>query len=126
LLARNLQDWRNPVSGQMTDLSIGADWVAENVPADAVLMVNEPVPAYVQMRRQTVGYPRALENIESYIVDQGIDYIIVSPKLQSPRSSDLDEDVATQLLPILNGDFNKFTVVYHNPKYNVTIYKFEN
>ncbi len=126
LLARNLQDWRNPISGQMTDLSAGADWVAENVPADAVLMVNEPVPAYVQMRRQTVGYPRALENIESYIVDQGIDYIIVSPKLQSPRSLGLDEDVATQLLPILNGDFNKFTVVYHNSKHNVTIYRFEN
>jgi len=89
-------------------------------------MVNEPVPAYVQMRRQTVGYPRALENIENYIVDQGIDYIIVSPKLQSPRSLKLDEDVVTQLLPILNGDLNKFTVVYHDSKLNITIYKFEN
>ena len=126
LVARNLQDWRNPISEKMTDLSAGADWVAENVPADAVLMVNEPVPAYVQMRRQTVGYPRALENIENYIVDQGIDYIIVSPKLQSPRSLKLDEDVVTQLLPILNGDFNKFTVVYHDSKLNITIYKFEN
>ena len=126
LVARNLQDWRSPVSEQMTDLSAGADWVAENVPADAVLMVNEPVPAYIQMRRQTVGYPRALENIENYIVDQGIDYIIISPKLQSPRSLKLDEDVVTQLLPILNGDFNKFTVVYHDSKLNITIYKFEN
>jgi len=126
LLARNVQDWRSPVSGQMTDLSIGADWVAENAPADAILMVNEPVPAYVQMRRKTIGYPKALENIENYIVNQGIDYIIVAPKLQSPRSTKLDDDIETQLLPILNEDVNKFTVVYHNSKYNVTIYQFEN
>jgi hypothetical protein len=126
LLARNLQDWRSPVSGQMTDLSIGAGWVAENAPADAIIMVNEPVPAYVQMRRQTIGYPKDLQNIEKYIVNQGIDYIIVAPKLQSPRSTALDEEVARELLPILNGSPDKFTVVYRNSQYNVTVYQFEN
>ncbi|MBI5943816.1 MAG: hypothetical protein HY864_05565 [Chloroflexi bacterium] len=126
LLARNLQDWRSPVSGQMTDLSIGAGWVAENAPADAIIMVNEPVPAYVQMRRQTVGYPKDLQNIEKYIINQGIDFIIVAPELQSPRSTNLDEDVVKELLPILNGSPEKFTVVYHNSEYNVTVYRFEN
>jgi len=126
LLARNLQDWRSPVSGQMTDLSIGAGWVAENAPADAIIMVNEPVPAYVQMRRQTVGYPKDLQSIEKYIVNQGIDYIIVAPELQSPRSTSLDENVVKELLPILNGSPEKFTVVYHNSEYNVTVYQFEN
>jgi hypothetical protein len=126
LLARNIQDWRDPVRNQITDLSIGADWVAENAPADALLMVNEPVPAYIQMRRKTIGYPKALENIESYVVNQDIDYIIVGPKLQSPRSTKLDGRVETQLLPILNRELDKFTVVYHNSKYNVTIYKFNN
>lgn len=126
LLARNLQDWRSPVSGQLTDLSIGAGWVAENAPADAIIMVNEPVPVYVQMRRQTVAYPKDLQNIEKYIVNQGIDYVIVSPELQSPRSTKLDEDVAKVLLPILNGDPAKFTIVYHNAEHNVTVYQFEN
>jgi hypothetical protein len=126
LLARNVQDWRDPVRNQITDLSIGADWVAENAPADALLMVNEPVPAYIQMRRKTIGYPKELENIENYLINQDIDYIIVGPKLQSPRSTKLDERVETQLLPILNGNPDKFTVVYHNSKYNVTIYRFEN
>ena len=126
LLVRNLQDWRSPVSGQMTDLSIGAGWVAENAPADAIIMVNEPVPAYVQMRRKTVTYPKDLQNIEKYIVNQGIDYIIVSPELQSPRSTNLDEDVANVLLPILNSDLAKYTVVYHNAEHNVTVYQFEN
>ena len=45
LLARNLQDWRSPFMNQMTDLSMGAAWVAENAPRDAIVMVNEPVPA---------------------------------------------------------------------------------
>ncbi|MBI5963759.1 MAG: hypothetical protein HY863_09820 [Chloroflexi bacterium] len=126
LLARNVQDWRSPVSGQMTDLSIGTGWVAENAPAEAIVMVNEPVPAYVQMRRKTIGYPKDLHNIEKYIVNQGIDYIIISPELQSPRSTELDKDVEAQLLPILNGDPGKYTVVYHNAEHNVTVYKFEN
>jgi hypothetical protein len=85
LFARNLQDWRSPISGQMTDLSIGADWVAENAPADAIIMVNEPVPVYVQVHRKTIEYPKNLQNIESYVINQGIDYIIVAPELQSPH-----------------------------------------
>mgnify|MGYP007034152987 CR=1 FL=1 len=126
LLTRNLQDWRNPVSGQMTDLSIGADWVAENAPVDSIIMVNEPVPIYVQLRRKTVGYPKDLQNIENYLVNQGIDYIIISPGLQSPRTTKLDKDVETQLLPILNANLSKFRVVYHDAKHNVTVYKVEN
>jgi hypothetical protein len=126
LLARNLQDWRSPVSEQMTDLSIGAGWVAENAPADAIVVVNEPVPVYVQIRRKTVVYPKDLQSIENYMVNQGADYIIISPKLQSPRSTKLDGDIETQLLPILNGDPNKFKIVYRNVKNNVTVYQFQN
>jgi hypothetical protein len=126
LLTRNLQDWRSPVSEQMTDLSVGAGWVAENAPADAIVVVNEPVPVYVQMRRKTVVYPKDLQSIENYMVNQGADYIIISPKLQSPRSTKLDGDVETQLLPILNGDPNKFKIVYRNVKNNVTVYQFQN
>ena len=125
LFARNLQDWRNPISGQMTDLSIGADWVAENAPADAIIMVNEPVPVYVQVRRKTIEYPKNLQNIESYVINQGIDYIIVAPELQSPRTEKLDEDIKSELLPILNGDPGKFTIVFHDAKHNVTVYKIE-
>ncbi len=124
LVGRSLQDWRNPVRAQMTDLSIGAGWVAENAPADAIIMVNEPVPVYVQMRRQTVAYPKDLENIESYVINQGIDYIIVSPKLQSPRSEKLDKDVETQLLPILNASPDMFSIVYQDLENNVTVYQF--
>ncbi len=125
LLARNLQDWRNPIRNQMTDLSIGADWVAENAPSDAIIMVNEPVPAYVHTQRKTVAYPKEEQDIENYLNNQGVDYVVISPKLQSPRTTILDEYVEKQLLPIFESNPDRFVVVYSNSEYNVTVYKYE-
>lgn len=125
LLARNLQDWRNPVMEQMTDLSVGTSWVSENAPPDAIIMVNEPVPAYVHVQRKTIGYPNAGQDLEKYLNNQGIDYIVVSPKLQSPRNNDLDEDIENQILPALSSTPDKFMVVYSNPEYNVTVYLYQ-
>ncbi|MBI5352860.1 MAG: hypothetical protein HZB50_09510 [Chloroflexi bacterium] len=123
LLGRNFQDWRSPVNLQMTDMSIGTGWVAKNAPADAIVMVNEPVPAYVQMRRRTVTFPFNLKNIEEYLVKQGVDYIIIAPALQSPRSSKLDAKTKTQLLPILNANPAKFVIVFQDVENNITVYK---
>jgi len=123
LMGRNFQDWRSPVKLQMTDISIGTSWVAENAPADAIIMVNEPVPAYVQMRRRTVAFPFNLKNVEEILVKQKVDYIIISPALQSPRSTKLDAKIKSQLLPILNANPDKFVVVYQNVENNVTVYK---
>jgi hypothetical protein len=125
LLARNLHDLRSPVMNHMTDLSIGTSWVAENAPPDAIVMVNEPVPAYVHVRRKTIGFPRRGQpDLEKYLNNQGIDYIIISPKLQSPRSLDLDDSVEERILPILEAFPDKFMVVYSNPEYNVTVYQY--
>lgn len=126
LLVRNVQDWQNPVMNQMTDLSIGANWVAENAPVDSIVMVNEPVPAYVQVKRKTIGYPKAGQDLESYLNNQGIDYIVVSPKLQSPRSTALDETTLNQILPILSSQADKFKIVFSNEEYNVTVYEYLN
>jgi hypothetical protein len=125
LMARNLYDLRSPFMNHMTDLSIGTSWVAENAPPDAIVMVNEPVPAYVHVRRKTIGFPRRGQpDLEKYLNNQGIDYIIISPKLQSPRSLDLDDSVEERILPILEAFPDKFMVVYSNPEYNVTVYQY--
>jgi hypothetical protein len=123
LLFRNFQDWRNPVMNQMTDLSIGAGWVAENAPPDAIVMVNEPVPAYPHVRRKTIQYPRKRLDFETYLINQGIDYIIVSPRLQSPRTTELDEYIAKQMLFLLDSDTERFSLVYFNAEYNVAVYQ---
>ncbi len=124
LIIRNVQDWRNPVMNQMTDISIGTSWVAENAPPDSIVMVNEPVPAYVHVQRKTIGYPTNGQELEKYLDNQGIDYIVVSPKLQSPRSVELDNFTIKQLLPILNSQTEKFKIVFTSAEYNVTVYEY--
>ncbi len=124
LIIRNVQNWQNPVINQMTDISIGASWVAENAPPDSIVMVNEPVPAYVHVQRKTIGYPTNGQDLEKYLDNQGIDYIVVSPKLQSPRSTKLDTFTLNKVLPMLNAQTEKFKLVFTSPEHNVTVYEY--
>jgi hypothetical protein len=125
LLARNIQDWRNPIMNQTTDLSIGASWVAENAATDAIIMVNEPVPAYVHVRRQTISFPRqGGQDLEKFLINQGIDYIIIAPRLHSPRTTELDEYIEERVLPVINSAPDRFIMVYSNPEHNVTVYQY--
>mgnify|MGYP007117599952 CR=1 FL=1 len=98
--------------------------MAENAPPDSLVMVNEPVPVYVHVQRKTIGYPTNGQELERYLDNQGIDYIVVSPKLQSPRSMELDNFTIKQLLPILNSQAEKFKIVFTNEEYNVTVYEY--
>lgn len=124
LLARNLQDWRNPIMNQTTDLSIGSNWVAQNAPADSIVMVNEPVPAYPHVQRKTINFPRQGQDLIDYLDNQGIDYIIISPLLQSPRSFDLELVVQNEILPTLQSSPDKFIIVYENKAYNLFVFQY--
>lgn len=123
LLARNLQDWRSPIREQMTDLSIGTSWVAENAPADAIVMVNEPVPAYVHVKRQTINFPKNDQNLEQYLNNQGIDYIVIAPSLQSPRSTELSKDVK-EIQDEINSSPENFRLVFEDVENNVKVYEY--
>lgn len=125
LLARNLQDWRNPVRGQMTDLSIGTGWVAENTSANALVMVNEPVPAYVHVKRQTINFPKNDQDLGMYIENQGIDYIIIAPLLQAPRSTLLSKDVSRIAVELEEAP-ERYTLVFEDIDNNVRVYKYAN
>lgn len=125
LLARNLQDWRNPVMNQMSDLSIGTSWVAENTPPDAIVMVNEPVPAYPHVRRKTVSFPRqSQQNFETFLNNQSINYIVIAPRLQSPRGTELDDYIRERVLPVIESAPERFIMVYFNAEHNVTVYRY--
>ncbi|RJP53757.1 MAG: hypothetical protein C4557_04275 [Anaerolineaceae bacterium] len=125
LLARNVQDWRSPVMNQMTDLSIGASWVAENAPPDAIVMVNEPVPSYPHVRRKTINFPKQGQDLRKYLDNQGIDYIIIAPPLGSPRSTKLDKGVE-KYLSVLDAEPVAFVAVFSDPENNVTVYEYKN
>ena len=124
LFVRNIQDVINPVKNQITDLSIGANWVAENSPADSIVMVNEPVPAYPHVQRKTINFPKQNQDLIRYVDNQEIDYIIISPLLQSPRSLDLDPFIQNEVLPVLESYPDLFTLVYENKEHNVFVYQY--
>ena len=123
LLARNLMDWRSPIRNQMTDLSIGTSWVAENAPDDAVVMVNEPVPAYVHVKRKTINFPKNGQELEKYLQNQDIDYIVIAPLLQSPRNMELSKDVK-EILTELEASPEKYIPVFEDAENNVRVYEY--
>ena len=124
LLTRNIQDWRSPVREQMSDLSIGTSWVAENAPADAIVMVNEPVPAYVHVKRKTIGFPKNDQELEKYLDNQGIDYIVIAPLLQSPPSTELDVTIEEQILPMLVSKPEMYALVFEDGQNNVRVFEY--
>lgn len=123
LIARNLQDWRSPIREQMTDLSLGTSWVAENAPADAIVMVNEPVPAYVHVQRKTINFPKNNQELEAYLQNQGIEYIVIAPLLQSPKSTELSKDVS-EIENTIESLPDVFEVVFEATENNVTVYRY--
>lgn len=123
LTARNVQDWRFPIREQTTDLSLGTSWVAENAPADAIVMVNEPVPAYVHVKRQTINFPKNGQELETYLQNQGIDYIVIAPLLQSPKRMELSKDVEATLLQ-MEASPSSFQLVFEDTKNNVKVYQY--
>ncbi len=123
LLARNLQDWRSPIREQMTDLSLGTSWLAEHAPADAVVMVNEPVPAYVHVQRKTINFPKNNQELEDYLQNQGIDYIVIAPLLQSPQSTELSKDVQA-IQSVIESLPDAFELVFEDTENNVKVYQY--
>ena len=123
LLARNLQDWRSPIREQMSDLSLGTSWVAENAPADAVVMVNEPVPAYVHVKRKTINFPKNDQSLQQYLDNQGVGYIVIAPLLQSPRSVELSKDVK-EIQTQIEALPNIFQLVFEDSKNNIKVYRY--
>jgi len=123
LLARNLQDWRSPIREQMTDLSTGASWVAENTSPDTIVMVNEPVPAYVHVKRKTINFPKNDQDLEQYLNNQEIDYIVIAPPLQSPKSTELSKD-AKQIQSQMENSPDAFNLVFQDMENNVSVYQY--
>jgi hypothetical protein len=124
-LARNLRETVNPVRDRTTDLSIGADWIREHAPLDAVVMTTDPVPRYLYARRKTVGYPTTLDAaaVLREIERQDVDYLIVAPRLKTPRSNELDEYTMRYVLPALQSHPQRFELRYENPEHNVQVYQ---
>jgi len=122
-VVRNIQNWRDPIRARMIDLSSGADWIAENTPPESIVMTWDPVPRYLYAYRRTVPYPDEAQDLDEYIKANGIDYILVSEKLDTSRTGDLGDYIETILLPALTSDPDRFSLMYKNTSQNVWVYE---
>jgi hypothetical protein len=122
-LLDNFQSWQNPARLRTTDLSVGTTWIRQTAPSDAVIMTRDPIPRFLYARRATVYYPSKEQDLEAYIRDLGVDYILVAPILKTPRDNTLDQYTRLQLLPYLTANSERFKVVFANPEHNVQVYE---
>lgn len=122
---RDIQGMRNPIRTRITDISIGATWISENAPAEAIVMCQDPISRYLYARRFTVWYPSTTDagQILKQIEQQEADYIIVAPRLQASRTTELDKYTTEYFLPALLARPDKFVQVYRDNERNVSVYR---
>jgi len=125
-LSDNAYAWLNPTRERVPDLSSGTTWVRRYAPADAILMSVNPVPDYLYAQRRTLGYPNGADvDLDEYIEQNGIDYILVRPNLNNwdNHQHQLDPYVAEHLLPHLMAHPLHFETVYQKPDEQVFVYR---
>ncbi len=119
-VGRSLQDWRNPLSTRIPDITIGTSWLNENAEADAVIMTREPVADYLYARRTTLLYPRD-EDIDTYLTAHEPDYILLGGAISpDTRANDALETYITRTAP------EQFELVYNDEASDVRIYRILN
>jgi hypothetical protein len=122
-LARDLQAIANPIKDRMTDISVGAEWIASNTPAHALMATQDPVPRHLYIGRKAIGYPDSSQpDFTSTMLGQGANYLIIAPRLAPVRTNQLDEQGerahhATQENP------ERFRRVFFDNVSNVAVYE---
>jgi 4-amino-4-deoxy-L-arabinose transferase-like glycosyltransferase len=125
LIIVNLYEWQNPMRDRATDISVGAEWLAENTGVEAVIMSPHPELTYLYARRKTVFSPAGTwdsEGIKAYMKRHKVDYILVAEGLQVRRPAGLDVFTNEALLPLLAAEPDVFQLV-HRDQNHAEIYR---
>jgi len=123
-LARNLQDWLDPVRNRITDLSAGSSWIRENAEPDSLVMAPDPIPTYLYARRLTIPFPAECDQVHTYLRTNGVDYVLAAPRLQTPRTTLLPPQVEQCVASELRSYGASYEVVYSDVRNNVTVYRY--
>lgn len=87
------------------NLEVGALWLREHSPANAVFMARNPDSVYVHAERQVLDYPLEFEQgpFLNYLTDRHVAYVLVAPELWWRDDGQLayDEVMATKYLPLI-------------------------
>jgi 4-amino-4-deoxy-L-arabinose transferase-like glycosyltransferase len=125
LIIVSFYEWQNPLRNRATDISVGAEWLAENTSVEAVIMSPHPELTYLYARRKTVFSPASIwdpEEIKAYMERHEVDYVLVAERLQIPRPAGLDAFTRQVLLPLLADEPDVFQLV-HRDQNHAEIYR---
>jgi 4-amino-4-deoxy-L-arabinose transferase-like glycosyltransferase len=125
LIIVNLYEWQNPLRNRATDISVGAEWLAENTSVEAVIMSPHPELTYLYARRKTVFSPASIwdaAEIKAYMERHKVDYVLVAERLRIPRPTGLDAFTREVLLPLLADEPDVFQLV-HRDQNHAEIYR---
>lgn len=112
-----------PVRNRITDLRVGNEWIREHTSPDAIVITRDPVPDYLYSCRKTVAYPKNGQSVDEYVKATGANYILIKPRLQSPRTDELDEFAKNELFPAIVDRADKYNLVYSDTAHNVWVYQ---
>jgi 4-amino-4-deoxy-L-arabinose transferase-like glycosyltransferase len=139
--ARDVQAIVEPVRDRIPDVSLGATWLDENLPPDAVVMVEIPRSSYIYARRTMVPYPDG--SYEAHIlygdaalcasvtcVTDAIDefevgYILVGPALRADQPFQWSKRVQSTLLPAIQSDPGRYPLVWASDDQLTRVYRVE-
>lgn len=128
LLLRNLQQVR--ATFPVPDLSTGAVWVQSHTTKDAVIMTHDPVERYLYLQRQTIALSLAAYDtlIEEKVDRTTVDFLLIAPPLRTPEQQpnltrDLDPRDVSELLPAIQGEPQRFELVWQDSSAKAFIYR---
>lgn len=145
--ARDAQQIIDPARNHIPDVSLGAIWLNDHTPADAIVMSGTPRSTWLYAQRQMVPFPHGMDNpretdaqyvyttlpdhfagtlVEWAIESFPVDYVLVAPPLQvvdQPNAFELDEYALTEVLPVMQSNPSRYQLVYRMQARNVYVYK---
>lgn len=122
-LAANFKDLHEPARDRFADLSAGAGWIAANAPKESVIMAANPITDYLYAKRKTVGYPFDAGQLEDYVIENSVDYIVISPRAPTFGNQSLDFFTENLLLPALTANPDMYFEVYKNATCNASVFR---
>jgi hypothetical protein len=122
-LVKDQKELQNPMRNRITDISIGATWIAANTPVHSVVMSPIPLQHALYAQRWTIDIPWSAGDghLWSAVQQSDADYIIVAPPVLSQRTTTLDSAVQ-ELAAMLDDHPASFPVVFLSPEHNVRVY----
>jgi hypothetical protein len=110
------------------DFRVGTAWIKNNSSADSLVMAQQPRSIYLYAERNTIDYPKVsnLDEFEKVVLEQGVDIILIAPKLDWIIGSQLtyDEYTSEIIIPIINSLTEKslLELVYESEEDLVYVY----